>query len=667
MVVKQQADPAGYDQLRQRAVLFVREHGGAVLEESLIAHVFGSSSNPALWRPLLRQVLAADEQISLRSDGYWSLPNLKPENASTFQLLDHVVIDVETTGLKPYSQRVIEVAAIRYQGGVRQDVFTTLINPERRLPAYIARLTGIDEIQLNSAPTFNLVADQLVRFIDDHLIVGYNVGFDISFINAELKRLGKPPLINQRLDLLPLAGQILAGIRKPGLDGLCRALDIDHRERHRALGDAEATALVCARLFDVARERGLSTIESLQRAASVEVPTPKRRGAVGRGRAVLDRSHLADIPKRPGVYLMRDAHNRVIYVGKAKNLRNRVSSYYSQPLGYTRKMDGLLESIARIETVETGSELEALLLESQFILRYQPQFNRQQRNSESYPYIKVDVTNPWPRVFLTRQRKPDDAHYFGPFRVSRAAKVAVDLIHEVFPLRSCSRSFKTARSYGSPCLELSLGRCPGPCVGQADRDLYRKTVYDVISFLRGEQGEAIDRLHEQLEEAAERLDFERAARLRDRLRRVQELIISQQLLEETIDQGNLLIITPSPEPGARQVLLVLHGRLWAQLHVFDDDPDDDVQYRLKRAWTRGGQQQAIGVDQDSLDQVHILGRWLRKHTGHPAILPLGGETAEPDWPSLVRVLRELDDSALSLEPITTDDIPESSESDVVTP
>src|SRR5690606_22617850 len=130
---------------------------------------------------------------------------------------------------------------------------------------------------------------------------------------------------------------------------------------------------------------------------SVYVPTPKRRDSVGRGRAVLDRAHLDGVPSSPGVYLMHDARDRVIYVGKAKNLRNRLSSYYSQPLGYTRKMDGLLESIQRIETIQTGSELEALLLESQLILRFQPQFNRQLRNTESYRYIKIDIANPWPR------------------------------------------------------------------------------------------------------------------------------------------------------------------------------------------------------------------------------------------------------------------------------
>jgi excinuclease UvrABC nuclease subunit len=343
---------------------------------------------------------------------------------------------------------------------------------------------------------------------------------------------------------------------------------------------------------------------------------------------------------------MHDARDRVIYVGKAKNLRNRLSSYYSQPLGYTRKMDGLLESIQRIETIQTGSELEALLLESQLILRFQPQFNRQLRNTESYRYIKIDIANPWPRVTLTRGRNPDDAIYFGPFRVARAAKAAVELVNDTFKLRTCPRSFKNSRSYGKPCLQLSLGKCPGPCVGAADRDEYRRTIHEVIGFLRGEQNEAIERIQRQLAEAAEQLDFERAARLRDRMRRVRQLILSQQILDDAAGRGNLVIVTPGVDPAARELLLVVRGRLWAQFVVEPSDQPDSVAARLERAWQRSNLFSGPGVDHDSLDQVHILERWLRKHDGHPSIVALNDE---PDWCELIAYARARTNDELTLD------------------
>ncbi|HEX3722275.1 MAG TPA: exonuclease domain-containing protein [Nitrolancea sp.] len=653
-MVAGQESGAAYTELRQRATLYVRESGGSVPEDILIAHVFGGGGNPALWRPLLRQILSGHEDIVLRSDGCWSDPSNSQLRNETFPT-DFVVLDVETTGLKPYRQRIIEIGVIRFAGGVRTDIYSTLVNPERRLPAYISQLTGIDDTMLVDAPLFHQIADDLVSFIGDALIVGYNVGFDLGFVNAELKRVERMSLINESLDLLPLASQLLTGIRRPGLDGLCRGLDIAQRERHRAMVDAEATALVFGRLLDVARERGLDSVEDLQRAASVYVPTPRRRDSVGRGRAVLDRSHLDGIPSTPGVYLMMDVRERVIYVGKAKNLRNRVSSYYSQPLGYTRKMDGLLESIERIEIVQTGSELEALLLESQLILRHQPQFNRQQRNTESYRYIKIDISNPWPRVILARQRNPDDAVYFGPFRVGRAAKVAVELVNDTFKLRTCPRSFKNSRSYGSPCLQLSLGKCPGPCVGSADRDEYRRTIHEVIGFLRGERSEAIELIQTQLAEAAEHLDFERAARLRDRMRRVHQLILSQQILDDAAQRGNLVIVTPSVDSAARELLLVVRGRLWAQFSIDASDSVRDVVGRLGKAWQRTKEFPDPGVDHDSLDQVHILERWLRKHSGHPAILPLDDE---PDWREVVAHAR-----ALTVDELTLEHVEESIDSD----
>jgi DNA polymerase-3 subunit epsilon len=645
MDASNESGAASYAQLRHRAALYVRDRGGAVPEEDLIAHVFGGGGNPGLWRPLLRQILDGDDHLVLRSDNCWADPASKAQSAVTLPS-DFVVLDVETTGLKPFRQRIIEVGAIRYSHGQRVDIFSTLVNPERRVPAYIAQLTGIDESMLVGAPVFTHVAPELIRFVGDSLIVGYNVGFDIRFINAELKRCGQMQLINESLDLLPLASQLVPGIRRPGLDGLCRALGIDQRERHRAMADAEATSMVFCRVLEEARQRGLGSLDDLKRAASVRVPTPKRRDAIGRGRAVLDRSHLAGIPSTPGVYLMHDATDRVIYVGKAKNLRNRVASYYSQPLGYTRKMDGLLESIQRIETIQTGSELEALLLESQLILRHQPQFNRQLRNTESYRYIKIETWNAWPRVSLTRQWKPDGSTYFGPFRVARAARVTVDLLNDTFKLRTCPRSFKTSRSYGSPCLRLSLGKCPGPCVGKADRDEYMQTIHDVIEFLRGEREDVIELIQGQLAEAATQLDFERAGRLRDRLRRVQQLILSQQMLDEAAGRGNQVIVTPSVEPAARELMLIIRGRLWAQIRVDDGSRDSHLVKRLEAIWERSQQFPVAPVDHDSLDQVHILERWLRRHDGHPAVLPL---ESEPDWRKILLAARSLTTDQLNAE------------------
>ncbi len=243
-------------------------------------------------------------------------------------------------------------------------------------------------------------------------------------------------------------------------------------------------------------------------------------------------------------YLMLDANRRVIYVGKAKDLRDRVGSYYSQPLGYTRKMDGLLESIASIDVRVVGSELEALMLESQLIKRYQPKYNKVMRSHEQYPYIKIDLASPWPRILLAPEWKNDGARYFGPYRNRGASRQVVDLLNKHFQLRTCTRSFKTARSYGSPCLKLSLKQCLGPCAGKADREIYTQRVRDCVQFLEGDDAPLLQRIWEQLERAATNGDFEQARRLRRDIQTLQSISGVHRAIQEMERRPTLLLALP---------------------------------------------------------------------------------------------------------------------------
>lgn len=335
------------------------------------------------------------------------------------------------------------------------------------------------------------------------------------------------------------------------------------------------------------------------------------------------RPRRGEIPTEPGVYRFRDDTGRVLYVGKAKNLRKRVGSYYSQPLGYTRKMDGLLETLARIQIEVVGSELEALILESQLIRRYRPRFNTVQRNAEQYVYVKVDISNPWPRVTTCRDRADDGALYFGPFKSSSRARDAVELVNDFLPLRTCRRSFADKRSYGSPCLELELHRCLGPCVGRADADEYRGFVRDVVRFFEGDTSRMVARLHAKLEETVTTLDFERAARLRDRIRQVERLAQEQHLLDGAGRYQHALLVLPSAEQDHREVWYLLKGRRWAQLTVEDDEQPEQLVDRLRPIQERA----RLGVaefvpDHHAVDELSILARWMRRTPEHPALIDL---------------------------------------------
>jgi excinuclease UvrABC nuclease subunit len=307
-------------------------------------------------------------------------------------------------------------------------------------------------------------------------------------------------------------------------------------------------------------------------------------------------------------------------------------------------MDGLLESLERVDVEVVGSELEALLLESQLIKRYQPRYNTALRSFEQYPYIRVDLANPWPRVTLAKVRKDDGSRYFGPFRSPAAARKTVDVLNRVLPLRTCSRSFRDARSYGSPCLELDLGRCLGPCVGRADREVYAALVHDLVSFLDGRDLVLYERLWRGLEESAERLDFERAAELRRDLQRVNAVVGAQRRLREASEAARLVVVLPSAERGAREVLIVAEGRLWAQIRAPAADGAAVLAERLGRCWERLAAHGARPVAHDSVDEANILGRWLREQEERPGLLPL---PPEPDWGELAGRILALSDGDLA--------------------
>ena len=643
--------PHAFQHLASRAEAFVADQGGKAAEDLLIAHVFGTSGSPALWRPLLRNVLSQHDRLTFRADGAWLLSGGAgaTDEAGTHPLSDFVVLDTETTGLQPSRQRIIEIAIVRFTDGQPVRQWESLVNPERSVPAFITKMTGIDEDLLAPAPTFAEIADQVLECLSGVVIVGHNVEFDIGFLNAELKRLDRAPIVNDRVDTLPLATRLIPDLRRPDLHATAKAVGLADRARgkHRAGLDAALTGRLAVTLLESARAVGFNSIDELKAIARPATRRPRER--MPRASTVVDRSMLGTIPRSPGVYIMRNANGQVVYVGKAKNLRDRVATYFSQPLGYTRKMDGLIESLAQIEVEVVGCELQALLLESQLIWRYQPRYNRALKSHERYQFIRVDIASPWPRVGLATSRKDDGARYFGPFRNASTARATVDLINRAIPLRTCTRSFRRASDYGSPCLELDLGRCLGPCVGRADRDQYVALVRKVVDYIDGRDQSLYELLWQELEKAANALDFERADRLRRDLQSSLALSASQQRLRVSTESNWAVLVTPAIAPDEREVLLVVGGRLWAQLTVRDGDVADELAERLAACWSRF---RAVGIappDKDSVDDMHILGSWLRRYDGHPALIRFGGPEPEPDWLAMATSVMALERDQLDFD------------------
>ena len=245
---------------------------------------------------------------------------------------------------------------------------------------------------------------------------------------------------------------------------------------------------------------------------------------------------LKKMPDRPGVYLMRDGDGQVIYVGKAKSLRKRVSSYFRHDSFASPRLRKLVQCIEDISVIRTESEVEALILEAKLIRKYSPFFNVELKMADRYPYIKI-TSEPFPRIVVTRQKGKDDALYFGPYVSAGDVRSLLRLIERYFPLRICAREIDPAKPGKNvrPCLHYSLGRCLAPCAGLVTQSEYGERVDDVILLLRGQSSEVVERLRHRMERAAKSLDFEEAARLRDTIRaiwRISRQRISSPLRED---------------------------------------------------------------------------------------------------------------------------------------
>ena len=649
----------------QQGVLLRRAHellesiGQPVVEEQLLRHLFGvadgtSTAKNPVWLALLRKAMHSSSLFEQTDELMWALSAWRSTQRSLSEI-EYVVLDTETTGLRPGSHRVIEIAAIRVRGGEALGSFQTLLNPCTRLPAFIVQFTGITQEMVNKAPKAAEIFSDFLNFIEGAILVGHNIGFDIGFLSYEARLLGLDfPL--DGLDTIPLARRFLPGLRRFKLDNVADHLKIATANRHRALGDARVTAAVFIKLLALAQEQGIDTLGLLRRRLQLpvtwngditQVATRKQieqLRADGRvtnqtvtvrptGTLFLNPAWRRDFPALPGVYLMKDSNGQVIYVGKAKSLKDRLASYYNQPLGYTRKMDGLLQNVKEIETRVLGSELEALLVESQLIKELQPAYNVQLRNYELYPFIKIDIQHPFPRVYATREVAADGGRYFGPFRSRRIVDVTIELVQKVFPIRTCTKGLPPQAKASDPCLRLHLNRCPGPCRGgvdETDIEAYRQTIAEICAFLGGEREDLLDRLRRQMLESSQQLNFERAAWLRDTIRSADEVLIGQKLITGAVEANNLFIVYPSARAGCNELFLIRHGRLVEQRCIaHEPETTKQAARELLQVASALGESPSI-VGKAEVDQINIISRWIHRHSSDRAFFPFQQALANED-------------------------------------
>ena len=271
--------------------------------------------------------------------------------------------------------------------------------------------------------------------------------------------------------------------------------------------------------------------------------------------AIADR--LRATPTRPGVYLMRSGAGEVLYVGKAANLRSRLRSYFGSPVNMEPKTRKLVSRIAEFEYVLTETETEALILENILIKRHKPQYNARLKDDKTYPYIKIDLTEEFPQLYFTRRVQNDGTRYFGPFASAGSIRTTMGLLKKLFPYRSCTKTITGTDT--RPCLEYYINRCVGPCIGAVSKEEYREVVQQVILFMEGKTETVLRDLKGKMNMAAEDLEFERAAVLRDQVRAIERVNENQKVVSQGKEDQDVVAVATTGGEAWVEVFFIRHG------------------------------------------------------------------------------------------------------------
>jgi DNA polymerase III subunit epsilon len=523
--------------------------------------------------------------------------------------VEFVVLDLETTGGSPANDRITEVGAVKVRGGELLGSFHTLVDPEVPIPPLITALTGITDRMVAGAEPIEVVLPCLLEFLGGAVLVAHNASFDWRFVQANLERHGYRRLTNRRVCTARLARKLLPRDEVPNvrLATLAALLGASVAPCHRALTDARATVDVFHSLLERAGSYGVLALEDL-----LEFPTA-RAGASFR------KVHLADrLPRSPGVYLFRDAAGRVLYVGKAKDLRTRVRRYFS---GDGRaKVADLLRELAAVDHLPCATELEAGVREVRLIQRHRPRYNRRGRNPERYAYLKL-TRERFPRLSVVRKVLADGARYLGPFHSGGQAELVKAAIEDALPLRRCTARLG-ARGGGSPCALLELRRCLGPCTGEVPLEAYAALVGRLEAALDGDPEPLLAPLRRRMAGYAAEQRYEQAAAARDRLEALTRALADARRTAALAGADEIVLVRP--HPAGREVTVVRRGQL-AGVAVLAPDDHAGVE-RLRRG--AAATEPFDGPPPRHLaDEVGLVVRWLEGTAGKAELLGVRGRLA----------------------------------------
>ncbi|HEY0118732.1 MAG TPA: DEDD exonuclease domain-containing protein [Cellulomonas sp.] len=475
-----------------------------------------------------------------------------------------VVVDLETTGGRAGDSAITEIGAVKVRGGEILGEFQTLVDPGGPVPPFIQVLTGITTSMVVGAPRIAEVLPSFLEWARGAVLVAHNAPFDVGFLRAAAAATGHPWPAFRVADTVRLARRAVTRDEVPNykLSSLAAFFRATTTPSHRALDDARATVDVLHGILGRLGPMGVTHLEDLETASDPVPPDVRRK-----------RTLADDLPDSPGVYLFRGPHDEVLYVGTSeRSLRTRVRSYFTSAEKRPRMVE-MVRVATRVDPVVCATPLEARVRELRLIAEHSPRYNRRSRFPERMPWVRL-TSEPYPRLSVVREvRDEPGAAWIGPFTSSNAAQLAVEALHEAFPLRQCTRHLPLRPFAGaSSCVLGELGRCGAPCVGRVEQAAYDEVVDAVRAAMTDDPAPVVDRLAARIRTLVATERFEDAAAVRDRMA---AFLRGATRTQRTAPIARIpeLAAARRSEDGGWEVVLVRHGRLAGTARVDRrDDP-----------------------------------------------------------------------------------------------
>ncbi|HSD62345.1 MAG TPA: exonuclease domain-containing protein [Ignavibacteriaceae bacterium] len=517
------------------------------------------------------------------------------------------IIDIETTGLSARYNNIIEIGIVKISNLKIVDTFHSMINPGRAIPYYITQFTGISDDDVYNAPFFEDAADDILKFISEDIIGGHNFSFDKSFLKRELLYAGKGILYNDDICTLKLARRMHPNLRSRSLSKMCRLYKLHNEYSHRALSDAKVTAQLLIRMIEDLRDNlGINTVNELlhfHKQSTVKEKSSRIKESL--------REDISILPQAPGIYYFLNSKNDIIYIGKAKSLKDRIKSYFSPTA--PRKAKKIVGQAARIKIEITNTGLTALLMEAESIKIVNPRHNKQLKEYGNKYFLRIDCIHSYPGIDICNYFDFDGRDYFGLFLTKKKAAALLEMLHKTFALRECSDVEFIKEKI---CFLADIERCLAPCVAK-NHEEYTTELDKVYDFLYGKNQYALTRLLHKMKEYSEKQKYEKAAEVKEVIDLILNQTFKSSVLAEPVNKANVLFeIRGNFE---NDYMLLLSGKIYIKKYKVNGE--DHFEEALDDYYSGTINLSLLPCEED-LEKMKITLNWLVKNRNNVRVFYL---------------------------------------------